>query len=380
MNVKLKIIVTSLRVLFFISIVFNSTIVPGEASGEIPTKKHVFFIHGFNVSEEQARAWSSEMFKRLHKSGMNAQFHALTWNGNIGNPPALHYHENVLSAFEVAPRVAEFVNAIQGVKIVVAHSLGNMVISSAIQDHGMIVDKYFSLNSAVPIEAYDNTSFSLGTVNVALIHSEWYNYHSQTWASRWHSLFDPADWQFSLKWHGKFKNVAQKTAMYNYYSAGDEVLEIYTGGTPSEFAGINPFDSSTHGRYAWHKQESHKGCETIIGTDMMGWGFQTNSLGVIAYSASDANAAPVSALQTYPVFHHNPYFIFSTTPPLPLEKERILAFGIPALSAPAGISSIPQLGDKNFDMQSQGRKKKYGRSMGMAKECNGASIWNSLAT
>jgi hypothetical protein len=329
----------------------------GQANPDTSSTRHVFFIHGFNVSEEQAREWSSEMFKRLHQSGMNAQFHTLSWNGDIGNPPAFHYHQNVLSAFEAAPRVAELINAIQGVKIVIAHSLGNMVISSAIQDHNMIVEKYFALNSAVPIEAYDNMPFTFDAVNTALIHSDWYDYNSQTWASRWSALFALTEWQSNLTWHGRFKDVAQKTVMYNYYSEGDEVLEIYTVGTPSAFLGIDPFDSSTHGRYAWHKQESHKGRETFIGTDIMGWGFQTNSLGITAYSALDANAAPESTLRAYPVFHHNPFFIFSATPPLPLEKERILAFGIPALSVPAGISTIPQLGNKNFDMQSQGRKR-----------------------
>ena len=42
-------------------------------------KTHVFFIHGANVSEQDARAWAAEMFKRLWQAGANMEFHLVAW-------------------------------------------------------------------------------------------------------------------------------------------------------------------------------------------------------------------------------------------------------------------------------------------------------------
>ena len=47
-------------------------------------KVNVFFIHGANVSEQNARAWASEMFKRLWQAGANMEFHPVAWESDIG--------------------------------------------------------------------------------------------------------------------------------------------------------------------------------------------------------------------------------------------------------------------------------------------------------
>ena len=44
--------------------------------------KDLFFVHGFNVSEEAARNWSRQVFKRLWLSGSRARFHGITWYGD----------------------------------------------------------------------------------------------------------------------------------------------------------------------------------------------------------------------------------------------------------------------------------------------------------
>lgn len=54
-----------------------------------PAFGHVFFLHGFHVDAKGARAWGSEMFKRLWQSGSRARFHAVTWDGDIGVPMEL---------------------------------------------------------------------------------------------------------------------------------------------------------------------------------------------------------------------------------------------------------------------------------------------------
>ena len=44
--------------------------------------KDLFFVHGFNVSEEAARNWSRQVFKRLWLSGSRARFHGISWYGD----------------------------------------------------------------------------------------------------------------------------------------------------------------------------------------------------------------------------------------------------------------------------------------------------------
>ena len=38
-------------------------------------KANVFFIHGANVSEQDARAWAAAMFKGLYQAGANMEFY-----------------------------------------------------------------------------------------------------------------------------------------------------------------------------------------------------------------------------------------------------------------------------------------------------------------
>ena len=67
--------------------------------------------------------------------------------------------------------------AIPGEKVIMAHSLGNMVVSSMMQDHGLTnrIREYIVCNSAVPSEAYaeaDDQSMRIP----ALVHAQWVNY------------------------------------------------------------------------------------------------------------------------------------------------------------------------------------------------------------
>jgi len=125
--------------------------------------KHFIFVHGYNVSETSARAWNSEMFKRLWQSGSKAMYTAVTWYRNDSQAwwwtsRTPNYYVNVEHAFATAANLAATVNgSLPGaVKVIAGHSLGNMVISSAIVDHGLNADTYFMLNAAVAQEAWRN--------------------------------------------------------------------------------------------------------------------------------------------------------------------------------------------------------------------------------
>lgn len=92
-------------------------------------KANVFFIHGANVSEQDARAWAAEMFKRLWQAGANMEVHPIAWESGIG--PSYNYQVNVSNAFVTASRLAPYVNSIPGRRVVIAHSLGTMVATAA---------------------------------------------------------------------------------------------------------------------------------------------------------------------------------------------------------------------------------------------------------
>lgn len=47
-------------------------------------KTNVFFVHGANVSEQDARAWASQIFKRLWQSGAQMEFYPIAWESDIG--------------------------------------------------------------------------------------------------------------------------------------------------------------------------------------------------------------------------------------------------------------------------------------------------------
>ncbi len=304
-------------------------------------EKNLFFLHGYNVSEVAARAWHAEIFKRFWQSGSNARFWAVTWMGDRGTPTGFHYNENVYNAFLTAEHLRFVVNNYgEGEKVIMAHSLGNMVVSSAIQDHGMNVSKYFMLNAALPAEALNPTLFDDLTGNV-LVHDYWRDYTNQAWSCKWHELFDTEDDRNKLTWKNRFPNVA--SVAYNYYSTGDEVLELLNTGTPEFYDGA----TSSLGRYAWHKQETYKGRLGLdnnpfawAGTSWSGWGFrlakQEPAYGTWRYyRAAEANEIPREALATNTVFKVSPSSM-NTNVISRIMLDEHLAKGIPALSPAVG--------------------------------------------
>ncbi|MGN0834151.1 MAG: alpha/beta fold hydrolase [Kiritimatiellia bacterium] len=314
-------------------------------------KANVFFIHGANVSERHARAWASEMFKRLWQAGANMEFYPVAWESDIG--PSYNYQVNVSNAFVTASRLAPYVNSIPGRRVVIAHSLGTMVAAAAIQDYGMQVEKLIMLNSAIPSEAFD-PSLADATPENKLVHDSWTSYTNTCWTALWHRLFPSGDARSRLTWRGRFAAVVPIAV--NFYSSGDEVLELYPNAhNPAWYNGLSP-SGNWGDRYSWHKQEIWKGRKSLLGfigtTEWSGWGFSCNALGVRTWSASDANAvADPSVFATNTVF--NPYPESITNPcATRLETDSHLAQGIPALSPPTGRTNLWHKRIPSFDMNS----------------------------
>lgn len=289
---------------------------PPNWSEKLENKQAFLFVHGYNVNQKQARGWQAEFFKRLWWSGSNAQFWGVTWYGFESQVPVAHftpnYQLNVIHAFGTAPMFKQLIDELRektGVtKVnVAAHSLGNLVVSSAISDHGAPIDRYFMLNAAVAAEAYDGEKGDGHVIQpddqtAFLPHTEWNKergkvYPPRLWASNWYRVFpapsgNPAtdDARAKLTWRDRFAPRAA-TDYYDFHSTGEEVLgydEQHTENTPSLF-GVLATEIKTYlhitrpgelrqpnGYQTWIYQEQLKGRTTtgkVLGSNYGGWGF-----------------------------------------------------------------------------------------------------------
>ena len=207
--------------------------------------RHFVFVHGYNVNAEAARVWANQMFKRLWVAGSRSMFTAVDWYGDSSQYHSLiymdtvspDYYANVMHAFATASNLVDAVSSLPGTnKVMLAHSLGNMLVSSAAVDHNLQYDRYYMLNAAVPMEAYDAGEFTSNMVD-----SVWRDVPVNYRASNWSRLFETNDFRNELFWRGRFAGIANAV---NCYSPTEDVLE----------------NATEHGYgSSWAKQELFKG-------------------------------------------------------------------------------------------------------------------------
>ena len=297
----------------------TSTGVPSNYPDDRRNGKMVVFVHGFNVDEPGATSWFGEAFKRLYQSGANSMFTGVLFNGNANG---VDFWQNVENAFVTAPQFASRVNALPGSPTtVIAHSLGNIVVSSAINDSGLNIDHYIMLDAAMPMEAFDPSTFNQGQ-NTNMVNQAYNGYNTNLWASYWWTLFPSTDKRSQLTWLNRFPNVVGQV---NFYSSGEEVLENGIAGDVTLGVGTTlgttlesllPLGITAYTPFAWYIQEETKG--TFGGGVLMsvkslnallneipqgGWGFNTNwgsfnSNGVVVYTPP----TQTNQLQTNPFF------------------------------------------------------------------------------
>ena len=308
---------------------------PDNAPYGVEGMKKLIFLHGANVSEFEAELWGDQLFKRLWHTGCNVDFYNVDWRSDMGS--GANYHQNASNAFEVAAQLVTTITNIPGDKVIMAHSLGNMVVSSMIQDHGLVPARYLMCDSAVPSEAYYPSDYT--SIRVPqLVHPDWEDYPTNSWASNWHKLFadDLADDRRFLGWPGRFKDVAQYAV--NFYSTGDEVLELSDDNDIYVWTGF----TSGYVQYAWHHQELWKGraADNVLGgTTWSGWNIEENLLGVNKISVSEAQQMSPEDFKTNTVFYCYPSSMNSTNISL-LVRAVHLTHGIPALTRPTGATNL----------------------------------------
>ena len=361
--------------------------------------KMVVFVHGFNVPLQQARYNAAETFKRLYHSGSQAMFTAITWCGDEGMfyvpwPKMgwinLNFWGNVNHAFQSVDAFTQAFNRLPGgEKYVMAHSLGNILVSAAIQDRGLTVAKYFMLDAAVAQEAYDTTVCQWQQGNdqaswsqAKMVPNLWKEYDPRLAASNWYLLFPVTDNRSQLTWRNRFNKVSAMKNAINYFSSGEDVLRI----NESE----DSLGSLAFREGVWIRQEQKKGApvmELARGVNSHGgWSFNDHMtiaknydnwwhIGYMNGSAWDLRrpnpeetAVLISSekLQTKPFFGwFENHLVCDATrgsalvDPTPgtsgyLLRSQLLAEAIPALSWPAGGNAVSVFGSaRNVDMNGQ---------------------------
>ena len=205
--------------------------------------RHFILVHGYNTNHEEARGNAAEFYKKLRQSGSDAMFTAVEWRGDqsqikfdlLGVNFTPNYYVNVENAFWAARPFADVCKKLPGEKILVGHSLGNLLISSAIKDYGLDYTKFVMLNAAVAREAYDASAYDEDMVPVGWKGEgggvgeggggEILTNHLDR-ASRWYKNFagkeyDPYEYRRKLAWRGRFADLLRTV---NYYSPTDNVL------------------------------------------------------------------------------------------------------------------------------------------------------------
>ena len=311
---------------------------PANFPDEETDGKNVIFLHGANVSESEARAWMSEMFKRFRQTGCRAKFHGVTWRSNIGATGA-NYQENVSNAFVTAAWLADYASMeVGGPKVFVAHSLGNVVVSSAIADCGMPADAYFMCNAAVPSEAL----YPDAPTDSRLVHKDWADYPAALYSCNWHENFPANDSRRKLTWNGRFTNILDKA--FNLYSSGDHAFELFSKGNPHFWSGLGSVTYFAE-RYCWQKQELGKGClpsaNPLGKTDWAGWGFEKRWKGARRRRPVPQPGETLSPqeLAQYPAFRLSPSWMNS--PNLTrLQINSLLAQGVPTITPAVGNQEL----------------------------------------
>jgi len=342
------------------------------------------FVHGYNVDGQQARGWQAEMFKRMYWSGNRSRFWGVDWYGSDSqffDLVTVNYQINVQHAIKTAPAFGLFLNKkMQGPVSIAAHSLGNMLVSSALSDqvgeNGQSqpltanVTKVFMIDAAVATEA-----FTGGTIPTAydasnkMVHPDWYGYKPTLGASEWFRLFEndhigtEPDERKNLTWRNRFKNLPTAIHYYNFYSSGEDVLAEHEG-VPGLIDVI-----SEGGRTVWAQQEKLKGKMlrgSILSSRYGGWGFNwVNYAETVVNPVTDetieriwlpsrANSIAEVDLKTVPFFKGSSAFgnLFSSMGPgnsvVKQQRDKWLAEAFPALTGAAGGPEGTQLDNLNL--------------------------------
>ena len=302
-------------------------------------QKTIVWVHGLDWDHEETPAGHAEQFKRLFQSGCNARYLGVSWASDmsrrIGQP--LAYGSDVIGAFVAAPYLKT--NLTQGGfagdnTTVIAHSLGNMLVSSAIVDHNLQVKNYALLNPAVAIEAYEGRKTN--SAYYGMIFPDWTNQSNNVYSERvmcaaWADLFSSSDPRSAIRWHNRFSGITNNVTAHQFYSEGEEILRQPNGTIP-ELALLKNLLSTAYnwipwvqdsdvnetlvqGEFVWVYNEITKGEPGLFDQLLVdnhnhaGWKFRQDLVvdadgneSYVKVPAAVANALPTADLIASPIF------------------------------------------------------------------------------
>ena len=325
--------------------------------------KQFVYAHGAMAPESCARSGAAQLFKRLYHAGSRAMFTMVAWEGDTGTIPETCYHEDVRNAFAVASNYVVAVSQLPGQLYVGAHSLGNMLVSSAIADHGLNPQNYFMFNAAVAAEAYNG-----GVSNIVdMVPTDWTpDYDRRLWASDWCNRFSAGDARHDkLTWRTRFGNIPQAIS---YYSSGEDLLANNPSGSDLSLWNLllnyvlpTWLDSQSGMYQIWIFQERNKGRSCWTGSDdQVVGGWEKNSYySGLSVAQANALASSNSVMQTNSFFNpFAPSGLYTTNGSSIAAsnnvRAQLLAEAIPAISCATGGNSIDTVtftyGQGNIDM------------------------------
>ena len=331
---------------------------------------NVVFVHGYNMAEDaEVPPWAENVFKKLWWSGLDRGYVAVQWRGNEGQIyvpgngwTTPNYYGNVQNAFATAYALKDAMDNLFGPKWFIAHSLGNMLVSAAIQDCGMEHEKYFMLNAAVAMEAFDPIGGITQESHDKMTPAAWTNYTDRVRSTHWFERFPEGDGRRLLTWKGRFANV---TNVVNFYSSEEEVVNNGNGEAQSLLVR----------NYVWYNQETRKGLWPMMLHEYEGgWDFNpfhdtvTGSWVGNEYVEDRQRMSPQNALNlTDEQLRQHPFFLDFHNPEMHsssnglivatnyLYRAEMLAYAIPSESFATGANPLPQLveSELNFNMASE---------------------------
>ena len=342
---------------------------PGDPyPDELTNGQYFVFVHGYNIDAYHARGWHSEIFKRMHQMGSKARFVGVSWYGDTGTD----YHHAVHHAFLTGDILNDQLD-LDGDMTIAGHSLGNMVVSHAIEYGGLEPKRYYMLNAATPVEAYDpnQTQGADGRLMENFMTEKSWKplraHRKKLFASDWYRLFEANDGRSKLTWNGRFARKVPLVAT-NFYSTGEDVVA-----NPREEESVTihlrdailSFNLSMH---AWVGQEIAKGSDfmgLVLKDTHAGWAENEGCEQWQAIKAQDNWQQHIDELVTERLVREHPFYEVFGQPDLynPAKgsaegnkKEvqyRLLASAIPAKSfavAANPVDALTKAENLNIDM------------------------------
>ena len=117
---------------------------------------YITWVHGWNWTYEVAQNNAETTFKRLWQRGYRGRFASFRWPTLVGTVFPGTFNDSEYRAWKYGEGLRQYVASLPSgySKQIMAHSMGNIVVGSALKK-GMVIENYALLNAALSALAYD---------------------------------------------------------------------------------------------------------------------------------------------------------------------------------------------------------------------------------